>query len=165
MLAAGALAELSGRKRIMVGLARRQFAGDDAGGASRPIGRSCWRCAALAGLALSGLPAVAMAYLADEMDAQALGLAMGLYIAGSTLGGMAGGLLVAVDQRSLGLARRRSPPPARWASPAPPSSRSPCRPRASSRGAPPICASLFGALARAISPIPACGCCSPRASC
>jgi YNFM family putative membrane transporter len=50
---------------------------------------------ALAGLALSGLPAVAMAYLGDEMDSQALGLAMGLYIAGSTLGGMSGRLAVA----------------------------------------------------------------------
>ena len=47
---------------------------------------------ALTGLALSGLPAVAMAYLADEMDGKAIGLAMGLYIAGSTLGGLAGRL-------------------------------------------------------------------------
>ena len=50
---------------------------------------------ALAGLALSGLPAVAMAYSSHEMDAQAIGLAMGLYIAGSTLGGMSGRLVVA----------------------------------------------------------------------
>jgi YNFM family putative membrane transporter len=50
---------------------------------------------ALAGLALSGLPAVAMAYLSVEMDAEAIGLAMGLYIAGSTLGGMSGRLVVA----------------------------------------------------------------------
>jgi YNFM family putative membrane transporter len=50
---------------------------------------------ALAGLALAGLPAVAMAYLGDEMDAEAIGLAMGLYIAGGALGGMAGRLVVA----------------------------------------------------------------------
>ena len=47
---------------------------------------------ALTGLALSGVPAVAMAYLAEEMDRSAIGLAMGLYIAGNTLGGMAGRL-------------------------------------------------------------------------
>jgi YNFM family putative membrane transporter len=50
---------------------------------------------ALTGLALSGLPAVAMAYLADEIAPASLGLAMGLYISGSTLGGMFGRLTVA----------------------------------------------------------------------
>ncbi len=50
---------------------------------------------ALTGLALSGVPAVAMAYLAEDMDRSAIGLAMGLYIAGSTLGGMGGRLAVA----------------------------------------------------------------------
>ena len=37
-----------------------------------------------------------MAYLADEMAPAALGLAMGIYIAGSTLGGMAARLGAAV---------------------------------------------------------------------
>ncbi len=48
----------------------------------------------LAGLALAGVPAVAMAYIAEEVDAASIGSAMGLYIAGSGLGGM-GGRLVA----------------------------------------------------------------------
>jgi YNFM family putative membrane transporter len=48
----------------------------------------------LMGLALAGLPSVAMAYLAEEIDGPALGFAMGLYIAGSTLGGMFGRLVV-----------------------------------------------------------------------
>ncbi|MCT8002052.1 MFS transporter [Sphingomonas sanguinis] len=48
----------------------------------------------LAGLALAGVPAVAMAYVAEEVDAASIGSAMGLYIAGSALGGM-GGRLVA----------------------------------------------------------------------
>ncbi len=48
----------------------------------------------LAGLALAGVPAVAMAYVAEEVDAASVGSAMGLYIAGSALGGM-GGRLVA----------------------------------------------------------------------
>ncbi len=47
---------------------------------------------ALTRLALSGVPAVAMAYLAEEMDCSAVALAMGLYIAGSMLGGMGGRL-------------------------------------------------------------------------
>src|ERR1700753_59630 len=48
---------------------------------------------ALIGLALSGVPAVAMAYLSEEMHSAAIGLAMGLYISGTGLGGMAGRLL------------------------------------------------------------------------
>jgi YNFM family putative membrane transporter len=37
----------------------------------------------LAGLTLSGVPAVARAYLSEEMDAKAIGLAMGLYVSGN----------------------------------------------------------------------------------
>lgn len=51
---------------------------------------------ALAGITLSGLPAVAMAYLSEEMHPRAIGLAMGLYIGGSAMGGMAGRLGTAV---------------------------------------------------------------------
>lgn len=49
---------------------------------------------ALEGVALSGLPAVAMAYLSEEIHPAGLGMAMGLYIGGSALGGMSGRLLV-----------------------------------------------------------------------
>lgn len=45
---------------------------------------------ALAGIAFSGLPAVAMAYVSEEMDRGSIGLAMGLYIGGSALGGLGG---------------------------------------------------------------------------
>jgi YNFM family putative membrane transporter len=45
------------------------------------------------GIALAGVPAVAMAYLADEVHPEALGGAMGRYIAGNTVGGLAGRLL------------------------------------------------------------------------
>ncbi|MDC8757388.1 MFS transporter [Janthinobacterium fluminis] len=48
------------------------------------------------GLALGGMPAIAMAYLAEEIEAPSLGLSMGLYISGSAFGGMAGRVLVAV---------------------------------------------------------------------
>lgn len=42
------------------------------------------------GITLAGVPSVAMAYLGEEMDADALGRAMGLYISGNALGGMTG---------------------------------------------------------------------------
>jgi YNFM family putative membrane transporter len=45
------------------------------------------------GIALAGVPAVAMAYLAEEVHPEALGGAMGRYIAGNTVGGLAGRLL------------------------------------------------------------------------
>jgi len=50
----------------------------------------------LVGLTLSGVPAVAMAYVAEEVDGGSIGAAMGLYISGSTIGGMAGRLGIAV---------------------------------------------------------------------
>ncbi|MFI5782159.1 MFS transporter [Nocardia sp. NPDC051570] len=50
---------------------------------------------ALQGLALAGVPAVAMAYLAEEIGAGGLGAAMGVYIAGTSVGGLAGRLIPA----------------------------------------------------------------------
>ena len=44
----------------------------------------------LQGIALAGVPSVAMAYLGEEMDSTAIGHAMGLYISGNALGGMSG---------------------------------------------------------------------------
>ncbi|MEF3081624.1 MFS transporter [Luteimonas sp. SMYT11W] len=49
---------------------------------------------ALAGIALGGVPAVAMVYLAEEFPAQRLGSAVGLYVAGNAFGGMMGRLSV-----------------------------------------------------------------------
>ncbi|KJY40161.1 MFS transporter [Streptomyces sp. NRRL S-495] len=48
---------------------------------------------ALQGVALAGLPATAMAYLAEEVHPSALASAMGLYVAGNSIGGMGGRLL------------------------------------------------------------------------
>lgn len=42
------------------------------------------------GIALAGVPSVAMAYLGEEMDVSSIGPAMGLYISGNALGGMSG---------------------------------------------------------------------------
>lgn len=45
---------------------------------------------ALEGLILGGVPAVAMAYLGEEIHPRGLGFTMGLYIGGTALGGMLG---------------------------------------------------------------------------
>jgi YNFM family putative membrane transporter len=50
----------------------------------------------LQGAVLAGVPAVAMAYLNDEMSPRAIGAAMGLYIAGNACGGMTGRILTSV---------------------------------------------------------------------
>jgi YNFM family putative membrane transporter len=45
------------------------------------------------GIAIAGLPALAMAHLSEEVRHAAVGVAMGLYVAGNTVGGMSGRLL------------------------------------------------------------------------
>jgi YNFM family putative membrane transporter len=51
---------------------------------------------ALLGFTLGGVPAVAMAYLAEEVHPKDLGLAMGLYIGGTAVGGMAGRVITGI---------------------------------------------------------------------
>jgi YNFM family putative membrane transporter len=51
---------------------------------------------ALLGVALGGMPAVAMAYLGEEIAPTSLGLSMGLYIGGSAFGGMLGRVAASV---------------------------------------------------------------------
>jgi YNFM family putative membrane transporter len=51
---------------------------------------------ALLGVALGGMPAIAMAYLGEEIEPTSLGLSMGLYISGSAFGGMAGRVITSV---------------------------------------------------------------------
>jgi MFS transporter, YNFM family, putative membrane transport protein len=88
---AGALSDALGRKAVMtVSLAAAAAA--TLGAAFSPDWTTLVALRALTGLALSGVPAVAMAYLAEEMDRSAIGLAMGLLIAGNTIGGMGGRL-------------------------------------------------------------------------
>lgn len=50
----------------------------------------------LLGAVLAGLPAVAMAYLSEEMEPTSLGYSMGIYISGSALGGMSGRVLASL---------------------------------------------------------------------
>ncbi|MDU9409952.1 MFS transporter [Pseudomonas sp. zfem001] len=92
LLISGALAESWGRKPVMAA----------ALGLAAVLGIACalveeWGSLlilrALLGLALSGLPALAMAYVGEEFDPEALPAAMGLYIGGTALGGLLGRLL------------------------------------------------------------------------
>lgn len=46
------------------------------------------------GFAFAGVPAIAMAYLGEEMEPASLGVAMGLYISGNSVGGLAGRIIM-----------------------------------------------------------------------
>lgn len=48
---------------------------------------------AVQGFVLAGVPAIAMAYLGEEMEPSSLGAAMGLYISGNSVGGLVGRIL------------------------------------------------------------------------
>lgn len=48
---------------------------------------------ALQGVAIAGLPALAMAHVSEQVQPGAVGAAMGLYVAGNTMGGLSGRLL------------------------------------------------------------------------
>ena len=88
-LVASSLSEALGRKPVMVA-AVFASAGLTLASAFAPGWESFLVLRALQGLALAGLPAAAMAYLAEEVHPRAIGFAMGLYISGNALGGMAG---------------------------------------------------------------------------
>jgi YNFM family putative membrane transporter len=89
IFAAGALSESVGRKPLMFG-SLILAAGLEIAAAFAPSWPVLLTLRALEGLALGGAPAVAMAYLAEEIEPSGLGSAMGLYIGGNALGGMAG---------------------------------------------------------------------------
>lgn len=52
------------------------------------------RC--LQGFVLAGLPAIAMAYISEEVEKSSLGMVMGLYISGNSIGGMSGRIIIGV---------------------------------------------------------------------
>ncbi|MFW2490597.1 MFS transporter [Clostridium chromiireducens] len=52
------------------------------------------RC--LQGFVLAGLPAIAMAYISEEIDESSLGMVMGLYISGNSIGGMSGRIIIGI---------------------------------------------------------------------
>lgn len=50
----------------------------------------------LQGFVLSGLSAIAMAYLSEEIEQKSLGIAMGMFISGNALGGMFGRIIIGI---------------------------------------------------------------------
>lgn len=95
MLLAGALSDTLGRKPVMfASLLSAGLLGIL--GAVTPDWPWLLVVRALEGVALSGLPAVAMAYVGEEVEPRAVGVTMGLYIGGTALGGMSGRVLTAV---------------------------------------------------------------------
>lgn len=95
MLFAGAVSDAIGRKPVMVG-SLVSSAALTLVSVWMPNWTSFLVVRALLGLSLSGLPAVAMTYLAEEMDVASIGLGMGLYISGNAIGGMSGRLITGV---------------------------------------------------------------------
>jgi YNFM family putative membrane transporter len=95
MLFAGVLSDAWGRKPVMVGsiLSSALLV---LASALMPNWTSLLVVRSLLGVTLSGLPAVAMTYLAEEMDVASIGLGMGLYISGNAIGGMGGRLITGV---------------------------------------------------------------------
>jgi YNFM family putative membrane transporter len=91
ILAAGALSDRIGRRGLMVA-AMFLAAALATATAFAPGWPALLALRCLTGIALAGVPAVAMAYVAEEVDPLAVGAAMGLYVAGSAIGGMAGRL-------------------------------------------------------------------------
>lgn len=91
MLVASSVSEHVGRKPLMV-LAILSSSGLTLAASLAPNWAVLLVLRALTGLSLACLPSIAMAYVAEEIATPALGLAMGLYIGGSALGGMAGRL-------------------------------------------------------------------------
>jgi YNFM family putative membrane transporter len=92
LLPAGWLSDAWGRTRVMtIALLASALLGLAA--AAAPGFGVLLVLRALQGIALAGVPAVAMAYLAEEIDPASLGSSIGLYIGGNAIGGMAGRLL------------------------------------------------------------------------
>ncbi len=95
ILFAGVLSDRVGRRPLMVG-AMIAAGALTLAAAVAPGWGALLGLRLLTGIALAGVPAVAMAYVAEEVDAPSIGAAMGLYIAGSALGGMGGRLAVSL---------------------------------------------------------------------
>lgn len=95
MLVASALSEVVGRKPVMVASLIASSLLMMACPFVRDWNDLVW-LRALSGITFSGLPAVAMAYVGEEMHEESVGLAMGLYIGGSGLGGLGGRAIVGV---------------------------------------------------------------------
>lgn len=89
ILMAGVVSERLGRKSLMFGSMALAALFNILAGLA-PSWTTILAARALEGLALGGVPAIAMAYLAEEIAPQGLGFSMGLYVGGTAFGGMVG---------------------------------------------------------------------------
>lgn len=95
MLVVGSLSEVFGRKSVMtISLIASSILAIIT--ALSPNFHLLLLCRILQGIVLAGLPAIAMAYLGEEIDPKSLGMAMGLYISGNSIGGMGGRIISGV---------------------------------------------------------------------
>jgi len=95
LLITGPISDRLGRKPVMV-FALFSAAFFTIASALMPTWEGVLVTRALVGLSLSGLAAVGMTYLSEEIHPQHIGLAMGLYIGGNAIGGMSGRLITGV---------------------------------------------------------------------
>ena len=95
LLITGPISDRLGRKPVMVAALFCAALATIASGLM-PSWEGILLMRALVGLSLSGLAAVAMTYLSEEIHPQHIGLAMGLYIGGNAIGGMSGRLITGV---------------------------------------------------------------------
>jgi YNFM family putative membrane transporter len=95
LLITGPISDRLGRKPVMV-FALFSAAFFTIASALMPSWEGVLVTRALVGLSLSGLAAVGMTYLSEEIHPQHIGLAMGLYIGGNAIGGMSGRLITGV---------------------------------------------------------------------
>ncbi|NII09252.1 MFS transporter [Oleiagrimonas sp. C23AA] len=95
MLIGGAVSDAFGRKRVML-VSLLVSAALTLVLSAMPSWHGMLVLRALMGLSLCGVPAVAMAYVSEEMHVRSVGLAMGLYIGGTAVGGMGGRLITGV---------------------------------------------------------------------
>jgi YNFM family putative membrane transporter len=94
LLVAGPLSEVVGRTRL-IHLALWSAAAVALASAAAPTWDVLLGLRVLQGVTLAGLPAVATAYLREELHPSVHGRAFGLYIGGTALGGMTGRLVTA----------------------------------------------------------------------
>ncbi|KXZ16591.1 MFS transporter [Bacillus nakamurai] len=92
LVAAASLSDKFGRKKLMVlSLSATSILGLLT--AFSPAFPALLAMRGLLGIFLAGVPAVAMTYVGEEFDPKGLGKMMGLYISGTSIGGMSGRLL------------------------------------------------------------------------
>jgi YNFM family putative membrane transporter len=101
LIPASLLADRIGRHRLLVG----SLIATGLLGLLVPLAQDWWQMLGvrtLMGLTLAGIPGVSMSYLSEEMDPDALGFSMGLYVGGTAIGGMAGRVIAGVLADLLG---------------------------------------------------------------